>query len=82
MQDNNSKPIKIKINDTNFLLYFNESNGVLTTKLLSEVNSVVYNSQTNQLNELISECYSRAYFHKKELDELRAKIEEAIINSI
>ena len=79
---NNLKSIKIKINDTNFLLYFNESNGVLTTKLLSEINSVIYDSKINQLNELISESYSHSYFTKKELDELRTKIEEAIIENI
>lgn len=74
--------LPISINGFQCNLIFEENSNIISIRILSQLNTSIYHSKINQLNELIAESYSHAYFTKKELDELRTKIENIIINNI
>jgi hypothetical protein len=80
--DPNFKSIRIKINDIHCYLYYLEDTGILTTKIVSEFNSLIYKSKINSQNILIDEEYSQAYILDNEIFKLRNMVEQIIIENI
>jgi hypothetical protein len=80
--DPNFKSIRIKINDIPCYLYYNEDTGILTTKILSEFNSLIYKSIIDKNNSIIEEILNLAYVEQAQLLKLREMVEQKIIEDI
>ena len=79
--DSNFKSIRIKINNIPCSLYYNEDLGILTTKIVSELNSLIYKSLINNKNEIVEEILNLAYVEQDQLLKLREMVEQKIIEN-
>jgi hypothetical protein len=74
--------IKIKINDIVADVFFEDKNSIMYTKVISNINTIIYSSRINRNNDIIAEEVNLAYIELEQIELFKKQLEIKIIESL